>query len=85
MDPVDFDALLHVDPLASTFVAFYAAPADEAGQADRQFPVPSTPALAGVALVAQALHLGGASLGQDCVNTYLSMVSSRGVAITIQP
>ncbi|TAJ16188.1 MAG: VCBS repeat-containing protein [Planctomycetota bacterium] len=85
IDPFALGALLHVDPLASAFVALYPAPADASGQADRVFAVPNAPALIGVSLFAQALHLGGAALGHDCVNTYLSMVGSRGLAVVLQP
>jgi hypothetical protein len=83
MDPFGFGVLLHIDPLASSFLWLGAAPSDPGGQADRAIAVPLDPQLAGVALTAQALHVG--SLGYDCSNSPLALVSSRGLALTIAP
>jgi hypothetical protein len=83
VDPVGLGALMHVDPLASSFLEVFVAPADAAGQADVPLPIPASPTLAGVQVAVQALHLG--TLGADCSISPLGLVSSRGLEIVVQP
>ncbi|MEM7307613.1 MAG: VCBS repeat-containing protein [Planctomycetota bacterium] len=82
-DPFGLGALMHVDPLASTLLLLLDAPADASGQADLLLPIPTTPELAGTALTAQAFHLGVP--GYSCSPSFLTLVSSRGLSIVLQP
>ena len=82
-DPFGLGALLHLDPLAATFLELYPAGADANGQASLAAPIPQLHPLAGTILFAQGLYLG--TPGNDCSTSPFTLVSSRGSRVVIQP
>lgn len=77
--------VIHVDPFLSTVYQGYTILADAAGQSILLGSVPNIPALAGLTFYAQAVGLENPSAGQTCAKQSFSLVSSEGMAITVQP
>lgn len=84
-DPFAVGAILHVDPLPPSTFAFFSILADTSGQASVALPIPAVPVYAGLSFTAQVVHSGAITLGHDCSTSPLSLVSSRAMALTIQP
>ena len=82
-DPHGIGVLFHVDVVASTRLLERPITSDASGVAFAQFPIPNVPALVGTRLYAQAFWSWPATA--PCDPSPLSLSSSRGLAIAIQP
>jgi FG-GAP-like repeat len=85
IDPFGVGALLHVNPLPpNTFILLPTA-SDPSGQASLGLAIPPNPLLTGYSVAIQTAHYGVGSPGFDCSTSPYSLVTSRGLALTIQP
>lgn len=83
-DPFGLGILLHVDLLLATEVLTFDFLSNASGSGFQPVPIPNDPMLIGQVFYAQSLWAEDTAGGLSCSVSPLHLVSSRGVAITIQ-
>jgi hypothetical protein len=82
-DPFGIGVKLHVDLFAATQVYSFDFHSDVSGAGFAKAPIPNSPFLAGTVYYEQSLWVE--SLGYQCGPSPFHLVTSKGLAITIQP
>ena len=75
----------HVDFTAASQVIPFDIFGDAGGAAFAPLPIPNDPSLVGKQYFAQSFWVEAAADGQACSHAVLSLVSSTGLALTVQP
>lgn len=82
-DPFGLGLKFHVNLFAATFVLTVDAKSDAAGRAYTALPIPNNSALAGNTYYAQSLWVEDPA--NQCSKASIPLVSSKGLAFTVQP
>jgi hypothetical protein len=84
-DPFSLGILFHVDLFASATILGFDCYSDAGGTSvTPPGPIPNNPALVGSVFVAQGIWLESAAAGLACGPSFIHLVSSEGLALTIQ-